>query len=263
MVQSSPLSRTMASMAARSRYWLRSANLVKGANRWRMKNPSPGSWRGGRGYAGDGTVPMGAALTTRSRRVPVARIASTIAVVPVEATPVSDFERGPSPDSTASQPFTAAFRAPGSGWARSTATLDAGRDRRVGSRTTAVTSCPASPDCSSSSWPIPPVAATMTSLMTRDLSSMPAGTRRTGNGGLTLLICHLLAKPEAIIVVLRWSPISVLTRIALADQFRSRWLRSARAAPEPSVCAGRLTEFPDEVDVVGLVSEQHGMDRIG
>ena len=47
-----------------------------------MKNPSPGSRFGGFRRPGDGTVPMGAALTTMMRRTPVAFIASTIDRVP-------------------------------------------------------------------------------------------------------------------------------------------------------------------------------------
>jgi len=35
-----------------------------------MKNPSPGSCLGGCGRDGEGTVPMGAALTTTMRRTP-------------------------------------------------------------------------------------------------------------------------------------------------------------------------------------------------
>jgi hypothetical protein len=67
-----------------------------------MKNPSPESWRGGWGCAREGTVPVGGALTT-SRRVSVACMASAIAVVPVEATPVSDFHGGPRTDDSAEQ----------------------------------------------------------------------------------------------------------------------------------------------------------------
>ena len=40
-----------------------------------MKNPSPGSYFGGFGRPGDGTVPIGAALTTTIRLTPAALIA--------------------------------------------------------------------------------------------------------------------------------------------------------------------------------------------
>ena len=47
-----------------------------------MKKPSPGSCLGGCGLPGDGTVPIGAALTTIKRRVPASCIASTMARSP-------------------------------------------------------------------------------------------------------------------------------------------------------------------------------------
>src|SRR5262252_4592963 len=79
-----------------------------------MKNPSPGSCFGGLGRPGEGTVPIGAALTT------------TIARVPSEATPTSDADRAPRPESTASAPRTADASTAGSGAARSATTTRAG-----------------------------------------------------------------------------------------------------------------------------------------
>src|SRR5215469_13280044 len=93
--------------------------LVSGLNRVRMKKPSPGSCFGGLGRPGEGTVPIGAALTTTTRRTFAAFIAWTIALVPREATSASDRDRGPSPDRTASAPATAEFRVAGLGAHRS------------------------------------------------------------------------------------------------------------------------------------------------
>jgi hypothetical protein len=108
-----------------------------------MKNPSPGSCLGGCGRPGDGTVEIGAALTTRMRRTPETCIARTIARVPCSATPALAIGLGPTPDNTASAPATAASRTPGSGAARSAVTTRApfrlGTSFR-GSRTTTVTS---------------------------------------------------------------------------------------------------------------------------
>src|SRR6266498_1276663 len=75
-----------------------------------MKNPSPGSCFGGFGRPGDATVETGAALTTTMRRTDVARIAATMARVPREAMPASEFEWGPRPESTASLPAIADHR---------------------------------------------------------------------------------------------------------------------------------------------------------
>src|ERR1039457_3324738 len=72
-----------------------------------MKNPSPGSCVGGFGRAGEGTVPMGPALTTMMRRAPAVFIAAAMARVPWVATPASEFDVAPSPESTASAPSTA------------------------------------------------------------------------------------------------------------------------------------------------------------
>src|ERR1039457_641439 len=87
-----------------------------------MRNPSPGSWRGGFGLAGEGTVPMGAALPTTRRRAPAAFIAAAMARVPCVAIPASAFDRGPRPESTASAPSTADLSVAGFGAARSAVT---------------------------------------------------------------------------------------------------------------------------------------------
>ena len=120
-----------------------------------MTSPSPGSCRGGSGRPGEATVATGAALTTTTRRTPVARIASTMASVPREATPASARDRGPSPDSTASAPATAGSRAAGPAVARSAVTARTSAGRVAGFRTTAVTSWPAA-RAWSSSWPADP-----------------------------------------------------------------------------------------------------------
>ena len=90
--------------------------------RWRVTTPSPGSWLGGSGRPGEATVPTGAALTTTTRRTPVARIAWTMARVPREAIPASALDRGPRPDSTASAPATAGSSSSGPAAARSAVT---------------------------------------------------------------------------------------------------------------------------------------------
>src|SRR2546427_11325288 len=78
-----------------------------------MKNPSPGSCFGGCGRSGDGTVPIGAALTTTMRRTFVAFIAWTMSRVPCHATPASADDRGPRAEITAPAPATAASGAAG------------------------------------------------------------------------------------------------------------------------------------------------------
>ena len=109
-----------------------------------MMNPSPGSCLGGCGRPGEGTVPMGAALTTMTRRTPAARMACVMTLVPLAATPASALVRGPSADSTASAPATAGWRVAGSAEAKSAATARASAGERFcGFRATAVTSCPA------------------------------------------------------------------------------------------------------------------------
>src|SRR6266511_4675734 len=142
---------------------------ASGAPRYRMKNPSPGSCFGGFGRLGDGTVPIGAALTTTIRRTPVASIAATMARVPREVMPASDLGlRGPSPDRTASAPATADASTAGSGAARSAVTMRtwlACPARLLGLRTTAVTSCPAATACSRSWRPMPPDAAKIVSFI--------------------------------------------------------------------------------------------------
>src|SRR4029450_1963469 len=130
-----------------------------------MKNPSPGSCLGGLGRPGEGTVAIGAALTTTMRRTPVACIAWPTARVPCEAMPASDAERGPRPESTASAPATADSSAAGSAAARSAVTLRTCADSLFGFRTTAVTSWPAATACSRAWRPIPPVAAKMVSFI--------------------------------------------------------------------------------------------------
>ena len=80
-----------------------------------MMSPSPGSCLGGFGLAGEGTVPMGAALTTTMRRAPVAFIAAAMARVPWVAIPASAFDRGPRAESTASAPWTADVSVAGPG----------------------------------------------------------------------------------------------------------------------------------------------------
>src|SRR5207245_298084 len=74
------------------------------------------------GRPAEGTVPIGAALTTTMRRTSVACIARTMARVPREAMPASEFDRGPRPERTASAPSTADSSTAGSGAARSAVT---------------------------------------------------------------------------------------------------------------------------------------------
>src|SRR5215217_5628636 len=130
-----------------------------------MKNPSPGSCFGGFGRPGEGTVPIGAALTTTMRRTSVACIAWTMARVPRQAIPASEFDLGPRPESTASAPATADSSAATSGVARSAVTVRTCLDSFFGCRTTAVTSCPAATACSKACRPIPPVAAKIVSFI--------------------------------------------------------------------------------------------------
>src|SRR5215475_14385607 len=105
-----------------------------------MKKPSPGSYLGGVGRPGDGTVDTGAALTTTIRRTPVAFIAAIMLRVPCEAIPAWDRDDGPSPERTASAPSRAGSSETGSAAFRSAVTLRTLTDSFVGSRTTAVTS---------------------------------------------------------------------------------------------------------------------------
>jgi hypothetical protein len=104
-----------------------------------MKNPSPGSCLGGVERPGEGTVEIGAALMTTSRRTPVAFIAWMIARVPCEAIPLSEIDRGPKQESTASAPPTADSITAGSAATRSAATMRAPSGSEFGVRTTAVT----------------------------------------------------------------------------------------------------------------------------
>jgi hypothetical protein len=130
-------------------------------------SPSPGSCRGGWGRPGEGTVETGAALTTTTRRTPVACMAWTMARVPREAMPVSRLDRGPSPESTASAPATAGSSISGPAAARSAVTTRIPAGRALGSRTTTVTSWPAARAWSSRWRPMRPVAATMVSFIRR------------------------------------------------------------------------------------------------
>src|SRR5437773_9391278 len=103
-----------------------------------MKNPSPGSRRGGFGRPGDGTVETGAALTTTMRRTPAASIAWTMAWVPGRVIPASDSDLGPRAEITASAPRTAEESTAGSGADRSALTVRTCPDTFCGFRTTAV-----------------------------------------------------------------------------------------------------------------------------
>src|SRR5580704_19574866 len=87
-----------------------------------MKNPSPGSWRGGSGRPGETVVPTGAALIATIRRTPTARIAVTMTRVPGAAIPASVLLCGPRQDSTASAPATAGASSSGPDAARSAGT---------------------------------------------------------------------------------------------------------------------------------------------
>ncbi len=108
-------------------------------------------------------MPIGAALTTTSRRAPAADMAAAMARVPRDAIPASARDRGPRPDSTASAPATADSSAAGSAAARSAVTARTPPGSLPGLRTTAVTSWPAASAWSSIWRPIPPVAATIVS----------------------------------------------------------------------------------------------------
>src|SRR5919197_1186959 len=131
-----------------------------------MTNPSPGSCLGGLGRPGEGTVPIGAALTTTMRRTPVACIAWTMARVPCSATPTSAFDPGPRAEGTASAPSTADSSAAGSAADRSARTTRAAPACSLpGLRTTAVTWWPAATACSRACLPMPPVAAKMVSFI--------------------------------------------------------------------------------------------------
>src|SRR5438093_8967272 len=100
-----------------------------------MKNPSPGSCFGGCGRSGDGTVPIGAALTTTMRRTFVAFIAWTMARVPCQATPASADDRGPRAEITAAAPAAADASCAGSDAAGSAVTTRTLADRFFGFRT--------------------------------------------------------------------------------------------------------------------------------
>src|SRR5262249_49875749 len=104
-----------------------------------MKNPSAGWYLGGFGRAGDGTVEIGAALTTMMRRTPLARIACTMASVPRQATPASDAETAPSAEITAPAPLMADSSTARSGDDRSALTTRTSLESFFGLRTTGVT----------------------------------------------------------------------------------------------------------------------------
>src|SRR5215207_8097706 len=170
----------MSSIRARSAYGLRSAAFVNGESRFRMKNPSPGSCFGGFERPGEGTVPIDAALTTTMRRTSVACIAWTMARVPCEAIPASEFDRGPRPERTASAPSTADSSTTGSAAARSAVTMRTSPESFFGLRTTAVTSWPAAAACSRTCRPIPPVAAKIVSFICCSLLMLLVRRRRRG-----------------------------------------------------------------------------------
>src|SRR5262245_1765842 len=104
-----------------------------------MKNPSPGSYFGGFGRPGDGTVPIGAALTTMILFTPTALIACTIARVQRAATPASADDRAPRPDRTVSAPRIADCSVIESGFARSVTNVRTLLTNALGFRTTTVT----------------------------------------------------------------------------------------------------------------------------
>ena len=115
-----------------------------------MRNPSPGSCRGGCGRAGEATVPIGAALTTRSRRTPALCMARVRAWVPAPGHPGVGLRAGPR-ERTAPRrrrrPRSAVLREavrPDRGAARSAAMTRIGAGGSLlGVRATAVTSWPA------------------------------------------------------------------------------------------------------------------------
>lgn len=134
-------------------------------------NPSPGSWRGGFGWPGEGVVATGEGLIATIRRTPAVRIAVMMAAVPGAAIPASALVCGPRADSTAPAPATADSRACWPGLARSAVTTRAALlastsgGSLAGLRATAVTSCPASMAWRRSWRPTPPVAAMMVSFI--------------------------------------------------------------------------------------------------
>ncbi len=118
------------------------------------------------GSAGRGHGPDGRGADDHDASYAPCLLAPTMARVPLEAIPASAFDRGPRPESTASAPPTADSSASWSGAARSAVTMRTlAPDSFVGSRTTAVTSCPAARACSRASRPMPPVAAKIVSFI--------------------------------------------------------------------------------------------------
>src|SRR6266511_2182693 len=148
-VHSVLLRRISSSIAARSAYTSRAKTLINGSRIRRLTKLSP-----------SGTGPTGTALTATKRRTPVASIARRIPRVAVEATGPSLRPRGPTPEIAASLPSSAGRSVSGSVRPGTATTSSAGwfTSNRAGSRTTAVTLCPASSACRTTSPPMRPVA---------------------------------------------------------------------------------------------------------
>src|SRR6266498_838656 len=148
-VHSVLLRRISSSIAARSAYTSRAKTLINGSRIRRLTKLSP-----------SGTGPTGTALTATKRRTPVASIARRIPRVAVEATGPSLRPRGPTPEIAASLPSSAGRSVSGSVRPGTATTSSAGwfTSNRAGSRTTAVTLCPASSACRTTCSPMRPVA---------------------------------------------------------------------------------------------------------
>src|SRR6266508_2313470 len=148
-VHSVLLRRISSSIAARSAYTSRAKTLINGSRIRRLTKLSP-----------PGTGPTGTALTATKRRTPVASIARRIPRVAVEATGPSLRPRGPTPEIAASLPSSAGRSVSGSVRPGTATTSSAGwfTSNRAGSRTTAVTLCPASSACRTTCSPMRPVA---------------------------------------------------------------------------------------------------------
>src|SRR6266498_2763572 len=148
-VHSVLLRRISSSIAARSAYTSRAKTLINGSRIRRLTKLSP-----------PGTGPTGTAITATKRRTPVASIARRIPRVAVEATGPSLRPRGPTPEIAASLPSSAGRSVSGSVRPGTATTSSAGwfTSNRAGSRTTAVTLCPASSACRTTCSPMRPVA---------------------------------------------------------------------------------------------------------
>ena len=120
------------------RVHVRAKALMNGSKIRRLTKLSP-----------SGTGPTGTALTATKRRTPLASIARRIPRVVFEATGPSLRPRGPTPEIAASLPSSAARSTSGSVRPGTVATSSAGwlTSNRAGSRTTAVTWCPAASAC--------------------------------------------------------------------------------------------------------------------